>query len=190
MGDKSSVPGTGPDALVINKQVVLDSFKAACLIASWARSVHARFTGTARGVIDDTELNEDLAQWSVLEALSADDIRTYDQVEDPRRLLAVMSGLSLTMLLSSDKTEAYRIRREWIKIRTLLRERHRLDLSLPGNTFLDLAREGLSMPSEGVYLVLEHMPELKQGWDEGGADGVRDYLTVLSLGMRDRRRLE
>lgn len=190
MGDKSSVPGTGPDALIINKQIVLDSFKAACLIASWARSVHRRLAGGARLVIDDADLSEDLAQWSILEALSGDDIRTYDQVEDPAQLLAVMSGLSLTMLLSSDKAEAYRIRREWIKIRTMLKERHQLDLALPGNTFLDLARQGLSMPAEGVYLVVEHMPELKQGWDDGGADGVRDYLTVLSLGLRDRRRLE
>lgn len=189
MGDKSSVPGAGPDAL-INKQIALDSFKAACLIASWARSVRRRFAGDGRVAMHDDDIAEDLDQWSILEAISSDDIRTYDQLNDATHLVALMSGLSLTMLLSSDKAEAYRIRREWIKIRTLLKERHERDLALPGNTFLDLARVGLSMPAEGVYLVVEHMPELKQGWEDGGADGVRDYLTVLSLGLRDRRRLE
>lgn len=190
MDDNRSAPGCKPEALGINKGILLDSFKAACLVASWARSVNRNPDGRPTARIEDAELDEDMAQWSILEALSRDELRSYDQLEDPDQLVALMSGLSLTLLLSSDRAEAYSIRREWAKIGAWLKLRYSLDPALPGSTFLDLAREGLAMPVESAYLVVEHMPELKQGWDEGGAEGVRDYLTVLSLGMREKGRLE
>jgi hypothetical protein len=171
-----------PESPHINKDIVLESYKAACLVVDWAKAVTAVPDGGGR-----TQLDSELDKWSFLEYVSRPDVVDYEQIDDPVRLLSVMAGLELVLLLSADKEEAFSTRREWQKLGRWMNERYGLDANAFALTSIDLTWPEGSMPiAKALMFIFEHMPELKSGWNEGGADALNDYLYVLWLEAREK----
>ncbi|MFH1150380.1 MAG: hypothetical protein V1748_07890 [Actinomycetota bacterium] len=177
-----------PMGPIINKEIVLESTKAAFLIGSWTRSRERELAGCASETLDEDELGVELQRWSLLEILSHDDISSYDRLPEAEHLVSVLTGLSVALLLSSDEGEYFAIRREWNKVTGWLKVGHGIDLSAPGTTLMDIDGDGPIHSAESLQLIVEYIPELKRGWQSGGSEGVRDYLTVLSLGLKEKRR--
>lgn len=176
-----------PEGLYINKEIVIDSLKAVCLIGSWIRALK-NDPGNGEMDLDDEELSADLEQWALLEKLISPDLAAYDQLEDPADLASIMVGLSTALVLSSDRAEYFEIRREWNKIGSRLKDGHGIDVFATESTFLEAAGKGLMPAPNSLQVLVEYMPELKQGWNAGGAEGVRDYLTVVGLGRKEKNR--
>jgi len=170
------------EAPYINKEIVLESYKAACLVIDWAKAV-----AEGGDCMGPRSLDSELDKWSFLEHLSSPEVVDYDQIEDPVRLLSVMAGLELVLLLSADKEEAFSVRREWQKLGKWMHQRYGLDASAFALTSINLTWPEDSMPiAKTLMFIFEHMPELKSGWNEGGADALNDYLYVLWLEARER----
>jgi hypothetical protein len=184
MNDKSSSTGTRSQLLQINKDLVLDSLNAACLIGSWARWVKS--TATLRpGEWPDLEMEQDIECWSLVVELSRLELTSYDQVNQPDKLAAIMTGLSVALLLSSDKHEYFAIRREWHKIERWLKSEHGVEPGEHGWTLLDNSSSSLVSAETSLDVIGKYLPELKQGWNDGKAAGVQDYLTVMRLKLMD-----
>jgi len=180
MNNESVRTGTSAKELLINKELVLDSLKAACLIGSWARWVKSGPAPDAEGCTGNG-LEEDLESWTLVEELSRPGITTYDQVVEPQALGAIMTGLSVALLLSSDKYEYFEIRREWYKIGRWLKEEHGIEPGEHVCALLDDSAASILSVEKNLDVIAKYLPELKQGWSDGRADGVQDYLTVMRL---------
>jgi len=180
MYDEYLETGTSAKDLSINKGLVLDSLKTACLIGSWARWVKSAPAGNGGGFTDN-ELEEDLESWTLVVELSNPGVATYDQVLEPQALGAIMTGLSVALLLSSDKNEYFEIRREWYKIGRWLKEEHGIEPGEHVCALLDDSAASILSVEKNLDVIAKYLPELKQGWSDGRADGVQDYLTVMRL---------
>lgn len=166
----------------INKEIVLESYKAACLVIDWSNAVTAAGDGGAQNGLDC-----ELDKWSFLEYLSRPEVVIYGQIDDPLRLLSVMASLELALMLSTDREEAFCIRREWQKLGKWINERYGRDTNAfaPGSLNLSWPEDAMSI-AKTLAFMFEHLPELKSGWNEGGADALSDYLYVLWLEARER----
>ncbi|RJP34907.1 MAG: hypothetical protein C4536_01850 [Actinobacteria bacterium] len=168
----------------MNKRIVMESYKAACLLLDWVRA--ATLESMAR---EASMSNAGLAKWSFLEYMSRPEVTSYAQIEDRTRLLQILAGLELALLLSADKEESFTIRREWQKLGKWMRENHCLDPIACGLDFKALMGDEVDLSaSKTLVFLIEHMPELKSGWNEGGADALNDYLYVLWLEVRGSKR--
>ncbi|MFW6113409.1 MAG: hypothetical protein ACOC78_00605 [Actinomycetota bacterium] len=165
----------------IDKGIVLESFKAACLFVGWARSIEERAAGSTVWDEADEELEVDLERWSFLETLNSEGTRLYEQIDDPTLLMAIMASLELALLLSANKDEVFHLRREWQKLGRWMKVRYGADPTSEGRTYIEAAQGEIMPLRKALYLLVEHMPELKQGWNEGGAEGLKDYMLVLWL---------
>jgi hypothetical protein len=96
-----------------------------------------------------------------------------------------MTGLSVALLLSSDKHEYFAIRREWHKIERWLKSEHGVEPGEHGWTLLDNSSSSLVSAETSLDVIGKYLPELKQGWNDGKAAGVQDYLTVMRLKLMD-----
>lgn len=166
------------EKLEINKEVVLDSLRASRLIDCWVAGRQSERRGPGHRAFT---AEEELEIWVLFETLSGEQISGYDQIDDPESLASVMAGLSLALLLSSDNAECFAIRREWRKISYWLTEHYGIEVESPGTSLIEASSQWLLSRGGGLEMVAEYLPELKQGWSSGGAEGVRDYLTVIDL---------
>lgn len=172
-----------PESPHMNKEVVLEAYKAACLVVDWAKAVDS-------GLDDDGRrgLEEEMDKWAFLERISRPEVTDYGQIEDPVMLMSILASLELALLLSADKTESFAIRREWQKLSRWMREKHGLDADPCALSSISVAWRESEMPvARALTFIFEHMPELKSGWNEGGADALSDYLYLLWLKAREGR---
>ena len=170
-----------PQTPFMNKGIVLESFKAACLLIDWAKAVTAE-----RMERRPLEAGSGLDKWSFLEYMARPEVVSYGQIRDPQHLLQIMAGLELALLLSAEKDEAFEIRREWQKLGRWMREHDLTDPAVSGLTFNNIVGDDGNVPlsKDLIGFMIEHLPELKYGWSEGGADALNDYLYVLWLEAR------
>jgi len=168
----------------MNKGIVLESYKAACLLLDWV-------TTLAAGDPADEPLpsGSNLDRWALIDYLSRPEVVSYDQIGDRDRLLQIMAGLEVALMLSARKEESFAIRREWQKLGRWIRSTHHIDPEAQGINFINLilAEEIADIPKVLVFMI-EHMPELRSGWSEGGADALNDYLYVLWLDAKEGTR--
>lgn len=169
-----------PQTPFMNKAVVMESYKAVCLLIDWVRAVKAERTGRVA-----VESGSGLDKWSLLEYLSRPEVVSYEQIADAERLMHILAGLEMALMLTAEKEEAFEVRREWQKLWRWMNERCRPDRAGAGLTFINLmCDEGDMSAGEALAFMIEHMPELKSGWSEGGADALNDYLYVMWLEAR------
>ncbi len=164
----------------MNKGVVLESYKAVCLLIDWVRAVLAER-------VDGGPISTGAAldKWSILEHISRTEVVSYGQIADTQHLLRIMAGLEFALLLSGEKDEAFEIRREWQKLGRWMNLHYNKETALSGPIFMNLLCDLGEVPRrEAMAFMFEHMPELKSGWKEGGADALNDYLYVLWLEAR------
>ena len=178
----------GSEAPAINKLVVLEAYKAACLVIAWARSIEEKTAGRTVGGELDAELESDLDRWAFLETLDHKDICSYDQIDDAARLMGIMASLELAMMLSAQRDEVFSIRREWQRLGKWMKDFYGIDPVSEGQTYIEFVSEEIIPLSQSRYYLMEHMPELKQGWNEGGAEGLKDYMLVLWLSIDSGKR--
>ena len=165
---------------VMNKAIVLESYKAVCLLIDWVRAVVAEREGRV-----PAHCGEGLDRWSFLEHISGPEVVNYGQIDSPERLRRIMAGLELALLLTAEKGEAFEVRREWQKLWRWMNERYDSDPAASGLTFINfMTGEGEMAVSEALLFMIEHLPEMKSGWSEGGADALNDYLYVMWLEAR------
>lgn len=176
--------GTRTQQLEINKAVVIDALKASCLIRSWVRSTNSN---SPRDEITDAELGADLECWELVETLGRLEPGRYDEFNGPDAMLEIMDALSVSLFLSSEKEEYFEIRRELNKIKLWLKDAFKIDTEQQLPPSAAGTRRSESSYQE-LQTIARYLPELKQGWGEARAEGVQDYLTVLSLGMGEKRR--
>lgn len=176
--------GDGEDSAqraVMNKAIVIDATKAACLVRCWTSTWpgHASATGSPRSDTFEAELEACLEDWQLVEFISSPEILRYDQLNGIEDAFRISQALAVTMLLSSDKDEYLEIRRELQKIACWIETRYDIDThGLPHS----LQQDNRMNPCyEDLQAIVRYLPELKQGWNEARAEGVQDYLTVLSL---------
>ncbi|MHB8894462.1 MAG: hypothetical protein ACYC99_04685 [Candidatus Geothermincolia bacterium] len=169
--------------LEINRAVVVDALKAACLIKSWVRSAKS---DPRRSEFADDDMAIDMYGWELVESLTRGHPGRYDEVQSSEDLLTILDALSVSLFLSSEKEEYFAIRRELNKIKLWLKEAYGVD---SGDPLRPSATDGNGADSsyQELQMIVKYLPELKQGWSEARADGIQDYLTVLSLGMNQKR---
>jgi len=168
----------------MNKRIVLESYKAACLLLDWVTTLAA-----GDPVSDPLPSESNLQRWALIDYLSRPEVVSYDQIADGERLLQIMAGLEVALMLSAHKDESFAIRREWQKLGRWVRDTYHIDSAARGINFINLilAEENADISRALVFLI-EHMPELRSGWSEGGADALNDYLYVLWLDAREGTR--
>ena len=168
----------------MNKRIVLESYKAACLLLDWVTTLAAEDP-----VYEPLPSQSNLERWALVDYLSRPEVVSYDQIGDRERLLQLMAGLEVALMLSARKDESFAIRREWKKLAGWLRDTHHIDPAVQGISFINiiLAEENADITKAMVFMI-EHMPELRSGWSEGGADALNDYLYVLWLDAKEGMR--
>ncbi|MDI6831701.1 MAG: hypothetical protein QME88_10245 [Actinomycetota bacterium] len=160
---------------------MLEAYKAACLVVDWTKAVTTGLDDGRQG------LDEEMDKWAFLEQISRPEVKDYGQIADPVRLLSITASLELALLLSADKSENFAIRREWQKLVRWLRERHDLDVGPYALASISMAWPEDEMPvGRALKFIFEHMPELRSGWNEGGANALNDYLYLLWLRAKER----
>ncbi len=181
--DKTSYEASPePDAPGMDKRIVLESYKAACLVSDWIGAVTSEYMPP-----DTLSSHASLERWSFLEYLSRPEVASYGQVEDGERLRQILAGLELSLLLSTDKGESFAVRREWLKLGRWMRESLHFDSAACSLNLSALMGEGPDTQASRILaFLIEHLPELRAGWREGRADALNDYLYILWLEARER----
>src|SRR4030042_3223008 len=122
--------------LLVDKRLVIEAYKAACILIDWSESIPNKSCHKDKGAHLDLDLEEDLNRWAFLENLFRDDLLYYDQIEEPSRLKAVMASLDLALLLTTRKKDRVSIRRERRKLSGWLKRRKGITRANEGGTLL------------------------------------------------------